>query len=249
MKPDPAPEYWEPAADAPTDADVQPPTGDPPPPTRLLTRMATLYQAVQRDRVGLERSLATKGDLHEPDAEFCYEQLQAVEKRIVKYLHREVQAASVWPWLSSIKGIGPRLGGMLIGLIDITRCDTVSALWRYAGLAVIDGKAERPVKGQKLHYNAMLKKTCFLVARQFLLAQTDPYIRHYREFKAEAERKHPDWTPMHRELHSRRLMVKLFLSHLHTEWRTAEGLPVRPPYAQTIPGHEGGYIAPPKVEG
>jgi hypothetical protein len=210
--------------------------------SRLLPRMATLYQAMQRDRVGLERSLATKGDLHEPDAQWCYEQLQQIELRLVGYLRRQVEASPVWPWLSGVKGIGPRLGGMLIGLIDIQRADSVSALWRFCGYAVIDGKAERRVKGEKLHYNAMLHKTCYLISRQFLLARTTPYIDIYADAKVYYTTHRPDWTPLHRDLAARRKMVKIFLAHLWNEWRAAEGLPIRLPYAQTLPGHAGGYI-------
>jgi hypothetical protein len=234
-------------------------------PSVHLPRIATLYQAVQRDRIGLERSLATKKDVHDPEASAIYDELVAIEQRVVNYLHSECKRSAAWPWLSSVKGIGPRIGGMLIGLIDIHEADTVSALWRYAGLATVcetchgtvqkdnfcpkckktvATKAERRVKGEKLHYNNGLKKTCYLVARQFIMGETQPYERIYRESKEYYQANRPTWTVGHCDYAARRKMVKMFLSHFWTKWREAEGLEVRPPYAMTMPGHESGYIPP-----
>jgi len=39
--------------------------------------------------------------------------------------------------LSQISGVGPTLAGVIVAEVDIHRCDTASALWRYAGLAPI----------------------------------------------------------------------------------------------------------------
>jgi Transposase IS116/IS110/IS902 family len=111
-------------------------------------------------------------------------------------------------WLGRVKGVGPTLATKLFGLIgDISTFTTASKLWRYAGLAVIDGKRERPrgafcphcgkrgrakahpcpvlgetieVVGEKLHYNVKLKTTLFLIAGSFLKAGS-PYVRIYRE--------------------------------------------------------------------
>jgi len=207
-----------------------------------LPRLATLFQSIQRDRVGLERSLATKADVHDPRAKEIYEQLIRLEETVVAYLHTECHRSPVWPWLSSVKGIGERLGGMLVGLIDIHRAPSISSLWKFAGLAP---GADRRVKGQKLPYNNLLKKTCFLVARQFILAGTQPYEGVYREAKAYYEQNRPEWRPGHCDLAARRKAVKLFLGHLHTRWCEAEGLPIRPPYAMGVLHHDG-YIPPPE---
>lgn len=211
-------------------------------PSPHLPRLATLFQAIQRDRVGLERSLATKADVYDPAAKEIYEQLADLERRVVAYLQTECHRSPIWPWLSSVKGVGERLGGMLVGLIDIHRAPTISSLWKFCGLAP---GFDRRVKGQKLPYNKLLKKTCFLLGRQFILGATQPYEGMYREAKAFYTANRPDWRPGHCDLAARRKMVKMFLSHLHVRWCEAEGLPVRPPYAMGLPGHEGGYRPPP----
>jgi len=196
----------------------------------------------------LERSLATKPDVHDPEAKAIYDKLLTIEESVVEYLASECSRSPIWPWLSGVKGIGPRLGGMLVGLIDIERAPTVSSLWRYAGLAVIDGKAERREKGKKLPYNDLLKKTCFLIGRSFLMGKHPLYEPLYREARIFYERERPDWTDGRRHNAARRKMVKMFLSHLWTKWREAVNLPVRPPYAQQLPGHAGGYLPPPEPE-
>ncbi len=258
-------------------SETPPTTPSTPTPAGLLASVARTFQSIQRDRIGLERALETRNVPADHEARWVHSQLVEIEKRTVKYLESECAASSVWPWLSQIKGIGPRLGGMLIGLIDIRRANTVSALWRYAGQAVVfpcqhcefvtsrvdtlrehheikhkkesfevsSGKAERPVKGEKLHYNALLKKTMYLIARQFIMAGTEPYNGFYREAKERYTREREGWRPGRIELAARRKMVKMFLSHLWLKWREAEGLPVGMPYVHAIKGHTN-YTPPPE---
>lgn len=259
-----------------------------------LPRIATLFQAIQRDRVGLERSLATKAAVDpysDEGASGIYNSLVDLEEKAVQYLRLEVSRSKVWPWLSHVKGIGERLGGMLIGLIDIEKCNTPSALWRFAGLAVVcaecgkaslvtaclsckipvrvseqacprcqgpitradwctncqkvtAGRGERRVKGEKLAYNNILKKTSYLIGRQFIMQAVQPYEGLYRKWREEADLRHPDWPPGRRDNLARRKMIKLFLEHLWRRWREAEGLPTREPYVASMPGHAA-YLPPP----
>src|SRR2546429_4338861 len=108
-----------------------------------LPTVAALFQSVQRDRVGLERALETRGS---PDAEadLILQELRNLEKRTVNYLTSRCEPSSVYPWLRDIKGIGERLAGMLIGLIDIKKCDSVSSLWRYSGFGVVCAECRIP---------------------------------------------------------------------------------------------------------
>ena len=147
----------------------------------------------------------------------------------------------MYPYINGIKGIGPSLASQVLSLIDITRADTVSALWRYAGYAVVDGKAEKLKKGEKAHYNANLKKALYKVAMSFLKCSS-PYRKFYDDAKQyyEANR---DWTKMHIHLASIRKMIKMFLSHLWHVWRTVEGLPTRELYVVEKLGHN--HIIPP----
>lgn len=180
----------------------------------------------------------------------------------------------VFDWLVSHKGLGMttlkdgtwRSGGSLASQLlaqidDIGMFATVSKLWRWCGYAVIDGKAEHYAPGVKAHYSRILKSTCYLVAKQFMLAQTSPYTEIYYEEKARQRELHPitecrecgiPWDDCtqhdkgnHRmrfndgHLHNRawRKMIKVFLCHLWLYWRRSEGLPVSDPYIFDIGGH------------
>ena len=47
----------------------------------------------------------------------------------------------VWPWLSTVKGIGHLLAARLLSRLDVERASTPSAFWAYCGLATIPGVA------------------------------------------------------------------------------------------------------------
>ena len=70
-----------------------------------------------------------------------------MEEELDKDILKVVKQEPIYEQLSEVKGIGPMLAAKMIAMIDISRDDTVSALWRYAGYAVIDSERERPVKG------------------------------------------------------------------------------------------------------
>jgi len=140
--------------------------------------------------------------------------------------------------MACVKGIGLMLAAKMVALIDIEKADTVSALWRYCGYATMEGKAERRVKGEKLHYNSRLKVTCYVVATSMLRANS-PYRAIYDSSRIYYEANRPDWTKSHQHLASMRRMVKVFLAHLWEHWRLLEGLPVREPYVISRLGHTG----------
>lgn len=166
------------------------------------------------------------------------DRFQALEDEAASFVATGIKDHEMWPWLQAVKGIGPGLSGSLVAPIDIERAASVSALWKYAGQAVNkEGTRDRPTKGEKLPYNATLKKTCYLIATSFLRASS-PYRREYDEAKAFYQEER-DWTLGHCDMAARRKMVKLFLSHLWLVWRDVRGLPVRAPYAMQILEHDG----------
>lgn len=144
--------------------------------------------------------------------------------------------------LKAVKGIGPMLAAKMMSTIDITRADSVSALWRYAGYAVIDGQRERPVKGERLHYNIRLKTTMYLVAGSFLKSNS-PYRRVYDDARRYYEANRTEWTKAHQHAAAMRKMIKVFLSHIWSRWRMLEGLPLRDLYVTEKLGHNT-YFSP-----
>jgi len=141
-----------------------------------------------------------------------------------------------------VKGIGELLAAKVVSMIDIERADSVSALWRYAGYGVINGEREKPTKGEKLHYNARLKTTCYVVAGSFLKSNS-PYRQIYDSAREYYAANRPDWSKGRQHNAAIRKMIKCWLAHLWLEWRKLEGLSTRPLYVNNHLGHEH-YYAP-----
>jgi len=166
------------------------------------------------------------------------------------------EVGDVWGWLTIVKGLGQ--GGLAAQLLaqidDIGKFDTVSKLWRFAGLAVIDGKRETNKPGEKSHFNARLKSICWLISDQFVKQNTPLYRDIYDQEKARLRRLYPEkivtngktqYNDGHIDNMARRKTVKIFLQHLWVIWRKLEGLPVSEPYVQAILGHT--HIIEPEV--
>lgn len=164
-----------------------------------------------------------------------------MELELDRDIKRAVESEEIYEYLKPIKGLGPILSAKLISMIDPARANTASALWRYAGFGVTIGedgigRAERPVKGVKLPYNAKLKSTMFLVVSSFLKCNS-PYRAIYDAAKARYQRDRPDWVKDRIHKASMRKTAQVFLAHLHEVWRKLEGLPVRPLYVHEYMGH------------
>jgi len=148
--------------------------------------------------------------------------------------------------------------------IELPFARTVSALWKYAGYATDDhGKADRRAKGEKLPFNMTLKVMCTRLSTALLKASavgskgpsaygqfyTKEYAKYVERFTREGKKvakvseipknvKPGEYVhSLHVHQMAVRKMIKLFLSHLWEVWRTAEGLPVRPPYSFEYQGH------------
>jgi hypothetical protein len=160
----------------------------------------------------------------------------------------------IWQWITSIRGLksGSLAAQLLAQIDDIGKFATVSKLWRFAGMAVIDGHREYGKKGEKSHYNKLLAATCWILSDEFVKQQTPLYAEIYYEEKARLRRLYPEpipnlpdngskwkekFTDSHVDRMAKRKTVKIFLSHLWLKWREYEGLPVSDPYAIAIMKH------------
>jgi len=201
------------------------------------------------------------------DAEFEVAMIKRLNlEDAVEYARKSmIDAASeiaVWPWITQFNGL--RAGGLAAQLLaqidDIGKFRTVSALWRYAGYAVVDGKREYRRAGEPMHYNNTLKSTCYLIGQQFLRSQTEPWVSFYYDYKERIRNKYRSpwceqcnrpasactgkkhrhkYTDGHIHMMAMRAMIKIFLCNLWVRWREYEGLPVTPPYVQAVLGHTG----------
>ncbi|MCP4204229.1 MAG: IS110 family transposase [bacterium] len=194
--------------------------------------------------------------------------LEAVEKDALKEVKRLLKCEPIWnAWIKNQKGVGPTMGGVLIAYINVHRAPTVSSVWKYCGLAVVNGQSDRRRKGEKCGYNPFLKAKMVEVLAGCLIKAKSPWKDIYDGRKNRRRNQLLDecmacagtgkikgavclnckgkggpapWgkSDAHRERDARRVMVKLFLAELHTTWRTLEGLPVRPSYAEEYLGRK-----------
>ena len=177
----------------------------------------------------------------------------------------------------AVRGVGFMLAAKLVAMIDIERCNTVSALWRFAGFGVVPfcpecetypdiqldkcpecggdiiRKAERLRKGEKAHYNTRLKTYCWQVGTSFLKSSS-PYRDVYDKAREQYD-KREDWTDLRRHRAAMRKMIKIFLQHFWLRWREMENLPTSEPFiigknghSTYISGEKYGWSSPEKVK-
>lgn len=169
-----------------------------------------------------------------------FDRFDSLENDIDREIRALVKDDRVIESMVSVKGVGLMLAAKVASMIDIDRAPTVSALWRYAGYAVIDGEREKMTKGEPAHYNRRLKTTCYLVGTSFLKSNS-PYRKIYDAARDYYASNRPDWTKAHQHNAAMRKMIKVWLAHLWEVWRTLEGKPVRNLYVNEQLGHEHYY--------
>jgi hypothetical protein len=195
-----------------------------------------------------------------------------IQKKLTEWVETKAPAESRWAFGQF--GIGAILSAGLAAHIDITKANSPSALWKFAGLAP---GFDKRVKGEKLQYNSRLKTLCWKIGDSFVKFSGQEqcfYGGLYRDFKNQEIKRNESghyqkaaaellktktWkddtitkarllegklSDAHIDNKARRRAVKIFLVHYWGEGRKARGLPVRPPYSQQILGHDG-IIPPP----
>ena len=207
-----------------------------------LRALVDLRNMLQLNRIAFGNRLSAiergtdSGEASKSIIERWVERFQGLEDEADDDIADLVDDMPIVDEMIKVKGIGKLLAAKLISMIDIKEADTVSALWRYCGYAVIDGERERPTKGEKLHYNARLKTTCYLVGTSFLRSAS-PYRSIYEDARVYYDANRPDWTKLHKHNAAMRKMIKVYLSHLWVVWRELEGLPVTALYVEEKLGH------------
>ena len=155
-------------------------------------------------------------------------------------------------FLSKIIGLGPVLSCNLIRLFGY--CEGyrhVSSLWKHCGLHVVDGKAPKRKKGEKLDWNPKLRTFCWKIADSFVKHKTPVYREIYDSEKRRQielmknKAKNAPASLRHADLRARRKMIKIFLQHYWVMGRRLKGLETGKPYAVEKLGHH--YISPEEV--
>jgi len=179
-----------------------------------------------------------------PILKATYKSLLEDEKALAKYAGEFVKNHAYWVmFLSRVKGVGSTLAAGLIVYLNPAKFETVSKMYKYAGLHVVDGKAPRRQRGKKIDWNPDARRLCWLLGRSFAYTG-GVYKGWYRQFLVESLRnpRHRDWTMGHHRAHARRVVVKLFLGHYYEVVRRMLGLPMYYPYPVAQAPHR--YIPP-----
>lgn len=204
------------------------------------------YYQMQKERIRADAQLRTLGD-EEPDIimDWLGENTRRFEGNIRLALNAYSDKHPVGQWAKSIPGIGPVIAAGLLAHVDITRCETVGGLWRFAGL---DPTLPRMAKGEKRAWNARLKVVCWKAGESFVKVcnkEDDIYGHVYAtrkeletdrnergEFADQAADKLANFKigkdtdaykaysqgklpPAHIHARAKRYAVKLFLAHYH----------------------------------
>jgi len=223
------------------------------------------YYAIQKIRIQAElriKAFVREERLPEEHAEELHhwadDMLKAMETSIKRDVAKLLRGVPIWEeFFKPVKGVGPCLAGSLIaGIVDISRFEYVSSLWKYCGMDVVDGEAPKRARGQKISWNPFLRMTLYKASDSFIKQNPEKslYRRLYDEKKAYYQAKFPEpvekgngkkgkkYTKLHIHNMAKRYAGKIFLQHLWKTWRELEGLPVTEPWVIAHGGHNR-YIA------
>jgi len=187
--------------------------------------------AVARDRCPICDAPVTEVVVEPPEVlKAVLKDLESIEKNLYRDVESRVRSHQLYMhYLQYIDGVGPLISAYLITVLNPSKFETVSRLWKYCGLHVEDGRAPRRVAGQPTSWNPVARTMVWKLGESFRM-RGGFYRMMYQQFFEESLKKHPSWTKAHHLAHARRVAVKLFLSHWHTVGRVLQGLPTRKAY-------------------
>jgi hypothetical protein len=162
-------------------------------PKEAVVELVKIYYDVQDVRIASENRLRTVGVVEGVNVSH----LKKLEKEIRNRMHENYKDDPMYKWLRSIRGIGPVLAGGLISGIDIRKAEHVSSLWKYFGYHVVNGRAVKRKKGEKLGFNPGMRVLGYKIADSFVKHRTPVYRQIYEERKRRAMEKlnHPEANP------------------------------------------------------
>jgi transposase len=156
-----------------------------------------------------------------------YNSLKVTEKAQGKALATYPIHNPIRTKINEVKGIGDVLNaGIIAWLEPISRFNSVSGLWSYAGLA----PGQKRTRGEKINYNARLKTLCWKIWQQWVKLPNSYGRKLYDEGKKHAAEAHPDWSKLHCHNWAGHRAVKIFIAAVWAEWRRQEHLPVSETY-------------------
>jgi hypothetical protein len=157
---------------------------------------------------------------------YQFEAFEIQEKTMEKALAKQLKTHPLHPWIKSQIGLGDKQLARLLGVIRDPywnelhqRPRTVSELWAYSGLHVIDGQGAKRRKGQQSNWSAEAKSRIYLIAVSCIKQCKSPYRAVYDDRRAHTANTHPDWTDGHSHNDAIRIMGKEILKQLWIQSR------------------------------
>jgi hypothetical protein len=233
----------------------------------ILSSLVDTALEIEKLRVASQVRIShlAKRGRQDSDTEELHKRLVDLEKYVDGRVAAHLKLHPAYPWFSHVKGVGRENIGKVIGPVrvapetdddgnELPYADTISALWKFAGLSVEDGKAPKRKVGEKLSYNSRLRSMCWRLGSSLLrakgkfyeyyLSQKEQYEQRYLNNgvnivpatslpKKDGKKTEGDGYISEGHVHNQALRktIKLFLACLWLEWREGLGLPVTKPYA------------------
>jgi len=158
--------------------------------------------------------------------------LQNAQKELDKEIEKLAKKLPITSAIN-IKGIGPMAIGKIVGelgdLSAYTGRRAKHAMWKRAGLGVINGERQRLVAGNKSlaiehGYSPSRRAVFYVMAEAMFKAQgkdenAGPYRLIYDARKAYEIENTPDITKAHAHNRALRYMMKVVLRDIQTEWK------------------------------
>lgn len=234
--------------------------------TNMVTDKKALQDIVRDGVVVFKKGDAIKSripsDVQEQAKTFAKEVFAREADKIKGQMLRELRKIPVFQlFLSRVFGVGPVIAAYLVAEIDIRRSIKPSALRRFCGLAVIDGRLERRQKGEKAKFSTEMRTRLYqaftaMAKNAVLHGKTTKYMeiwegaRHRKLQMADAAGKVVNGQG--REVSAKgyaysygwHKAADVLIEDLYVVWRAIEGLEVWPSYYAAKLGYEhGGKIS------
>lgn len=128
----------------------------------ILAILVREHERAQRERIrtGNQLSAAERGVMQHDETTLAilvrlHGQYRQLEDALLDDVTRLARELPIYRQLRAVVGIGPTIAAQMLGLIDIARAQTVSALWRFAGQGLgrywrdEAGRIVAPVRGRR----------------------------------------------------------------------------------------------------
>lgn len=186
-----------------------------------------------------------------------YQTLVDLEEKNLKVLEIELNKIPIYTeYLAGVKGVGPKMAGVLIGYLDPYKAKYVSSFWQYCGLGTAikiddDGNeirvastksatemqpyldAEGKVQFKNgITYNQYVHTKLLGVLADVFIKCGSSVTESYYDYKNRKRNdpKYAEYTDMRINRMAKRYMIKNFIRDLWVHWRQLENLPITEPY-------------------